>query len=90
MKHSNILSIVDIESTEFYPEFIQWLHKEFEPTYKDNDFDSNEHIYSIGRILDNQIEGENNGYPSPPMFLAQLKEINSLCEAFNSGYFRIV
>lgn len=89
MKVENVLKVVDIELTEFSPEFIDWLNKEFMPTYQDTEI-SNEHIYSIGLLIDNQADGNNNGYPCPAGYMEVLKQIEETCSAYDSGYFRII
>lgn len=88
MKVINVLKIVDIEPTEFNEGFIEWLNKEFTPTYQDTEI-TNEHIYSIGLLIDNRADGNNNGYPCPIGYMQVLKEIEALCRANDSGYFRI-
>lgn len=89
MKASNLLKVVDIEPLDLTEDFIQWLNKEFTPTYKDTEL-SAEHIYSIGLIIDNQADGNNNGYACPAGFMEILKEIEALCNSHDSGYFRII
>lgn len=83
MKAANILKVVDIESTEFFPEFLKWLSEEIEPTYRDQEF--KEHLYNIDTILENQAEGETFA----PMIQSQLSEIQVLTRAADAGYFRI-
>lgn len=85
IKSANILKIVDIESTQLFPEFITWLTSEIDPTYRDSEL--KEHIYNHENIIENQEDAETS---IAPMFESQLTEIGKLIRKHKAAYFRII
>ena len=88
MKTENILKIADIDSASLCRVFVKFITEEIHPSYKDEEL--KEHIYNIDTVLENQQEGEDNGFPCPPMYMKQLIEIKELCDTNECGYFRII
>lgn len=83
MKYSNILKIVDIQSTEFAPEFIEWLKAEISPEYTDTDETFNEHIWSLNDIHEQMCD-------TTLLVDSHLEQLDILLKRCDSGYFRIV
>lgn len=85
MQTPNILKIADIEHTEFSPDFLEWLNKEAQPTYKDQIL--KEDIYNIEDLKEGT---QDDTYEATTEITDQLEDISTLCNETEVAYFRVI
>ena len=83
IKVMNILKVVDIFHEELHPDVVLWLQKNGEATYRDNLL--REHLYNS-----DMLEELEQHTIVPPMVKETLLNLQIICAANDSGYFRIV